>query len=113
MKKTLTIVLAALLCSAVFVPALAQPLPDELIIHPWTLPQHFCIYLVPGENMEVFIVGGPMPPNSPEFTVAAGCDQVSTDCQDPTCIPILPEFSSWTYDMATGKWHATLFYMSG
>jgi hypothetical protein len=113
MKKLLILVFAALLCSAVVVPALAQPLPDELIIHPWTLPQHFCIYMVPGENMEVFIVGGPMPPNSPEFTVTAGCDQVSTDCQDPTCIPILPEFSSWTYDMATGKWHATLFYMSG
>jgi hypothetical protein len=78
MKKSLIIVFAALLCSAVVVPALAQPLPDELIIHPWTLPQHFCIYLVPGENMEVFIVGGPIPPNSPEFTVAAGCDQIST-----------------------------------
>ncbi|MBU0692662.1 T9SS type A sorting domain-containing protein [bacterium] len=112
MKKTLTIVLAALLCSAVVVPVLAQPLP-ELIIYPWTLPQYFCIYLDAGMNMEVYIDGGPMPPNSPKFTITPGCDPAQTGCFDPNCMPIFAEFSTWTYDANTGRWHATLFYQSG
>lgn len=112
MKRTLTIVLAALLCSAVVIPALAQPLP-ELIVYPWTVPQYFCIYLAPGMNTEVYIEGGPMPPNSPEFTVTPGCHPDQTGCLDPNCIPIFAEFSSWTYSSDTGKWHATLYYVSG